>query len=94
MAHKKAGGSTSLGRESQSQRLGIKLYAGQPAKVGSIVLRQRGTHYRAGENVKRGSDDTLFALAAGVVKFTHRKVRKFTGKLERATIVNVVPQKK
>lgn len=90
MAHKKAGGSTALGRESQSQRLGVKLYAGEPAKIGSIIVRQRGTHYRAGTNVKRASDDTLFSLARGVVKFSKRQVRKFTGKLEPATFVHVV----
>lgn len=91
MAHKKAGGSTALGRESQSQRLGIKLYAGEPARPGSIIVRQRGTHYRAGTNVKRASDDTLFSIARGVVKFSKRQVRKFTGKLEGATFVHVVP---
>ena len=93
MAHKKAGGSTSLGRDSQSQRLGVKLYGGQKAKAGAIIIRQRGTKYHAGENVKRGNDDTLFATAPGIVKFVKKKVRKFTGKLKLTTFVNVVIEK-
>lgn len=93
MAHKKAGGSTALGRDSQSKRLGVKLYGGQIAKPGDIIIRQRGTKYRAGKNVKRGNDDTLFATSSGIVQFLKKKIKKFTGKLEKATIVNVVPQK-
>jgi large subunit ribosomal protein L27 len=93
MAHKKAGGSTALGRDSQSQRLGVKLYDGEYAKVGSIIIRQRGTKYRAGKNVKTGKDDTLFALAAGLVKFASKKIKKYTGKLQAVKIVSVIPQK-
>ncbi len=93
MAHKKAGGSTALGRDSQSQRLGVKLQDGQYAKAGAIIIRQRGTRYRAGKNVKTGKDDTLFALAAGLVKFATKKIKKFTGKLEAVKIVNVITQK-
>jgi large subunit ribosomal protein L27 len=93
MAHKKAGGSTALGRDSQSQRLGVKLQDGQVAKAGAIIIRQRGTKIRAGANVKRGNDDTLFALTAGLVKFTSKKIKKFTGKLEIVKTVNVIPQK-
>ncbi len=89
MSHKKAGGSTRLGRDSNAQRLGIKLYGKQVAKSGSIIVRQRGTRYRAGKNVKVAKDDSLFALAKGAVKFTKKKVRKFTGKLEYAQIVSV-----
>ena len=94
MAHKKAGGSTSLGRDSQAQRLGTKLYAGEFAKIGSIIVRQRGTKIRPGLNVKRGNDDTLFALAAGIVKFTRKKMKKFNGKLEWSKFAYVVPLKK
>jgi len=90
MAHKKAGGSTALGRDSQAQRLGVKLHDGQTAKVGSILIRQRGTKWHAGKNVKRGKDDTLFSLINGVVKFTKKKLVKFNGHLKEATIVNVV----
>lgn len=93
MAHKKAGGSTALGRDSQSQRLGVKLQDGQYAKAGAIIIRQRGTRYRAGKNVKTGKDDTLFALAAGLVKFATKKIKKYTGKLEAVKVVNVIAQK-
>lgn len=93
MAHKKAGGSTSLGRDSQSKRLGTKLYEGQLAKAGSILVRQRGSKIRPGKNVKIGKDDTLFALTAGMVKFSRKKIKKFTGNLEWARFVNIVPKK-
>lgn len=91
MSHKKAGGSTTLGRDSISKRLGVKLYDGEKAKPGSIIIRQRGTKYRAGENVKRGNDDTLFALKSGTIKFTTKKLRKFDNTLKSSKIVNVVP---
>lgn len=89
MAHRKAGGSTQLGRDSISKRLGVKKFGGEKVSAGNIIIRQRGTKFRAGKNVARGSDDTLFALTDGVVKFTSRKIRKFTGKLERAQFVSV-----
>lgn len=89
MAHRKAGGSTQLGRDSQSKRLGIKKFGGQKVQAGNIIVRQRGTKFRPGENVKKGSDDTLFALADGAVKFSAKKIRKFTGRLERAKFVSV-----
>ncbi len=69
MAHKKGGGSSRNGRDSQSQRLGVKVFAGQFVKSGSIIVRQRGTRLHPGTNVKRGSDDTLFAITDGIVKF-------------------------
>jgi large subunit ribosomal protein L27 len=69
MAHKKGQGSSRNGRESHSQRLGIKVYGGQEIKPGGIIVRQRGTRYLPGRNVARGKDDTLFALAQGVVTF-------------------------
>lgn len=69
MAHKKGQGSVRNGRESNSQRLGIKLYAGQSVRTGGIIVRQRGTRYHPGRNVGRGKDDTLFALTDGVVQF-------------------------
>lgn len=94
MAHKKAGGSTSLGRDSQSKRLGVKLFQGQFAKAGSILIRQRGSKFRAGENVKRGGDDTLYAGTEGLVKFSRKKVTKFTGALEWARFIHIVPNKK
>jgi large subunit ribosomal protein L27 len=91
MAHKKAGGSTSYGRDSHGQRLGIKLYAGETAKTGNIIVRQRGTKVRPGLNVRKGTDDTLFAVANGIVKFTEKKVRRFTGAFKTVKFANVVP---
>ncbi len=69
MAHKKAGGSTNNGRDSESKRLGVKMYGGQVVKAGNILVRQRGTRFHAGDNVGCGKDHTLFATAHGVVKF-------------------------
>lgn len=69
MAHKKAGGSSRNGRDSESKRLGVKKYGGQAVLAGNILIRQRGTKVHPGENVGRGKDDTLFALAEGEVKF-------------------------
>ena len=69
MAHKKGGGSTKNGRDSNAQRLGVKRYAGESVKAGNILVRQRGTKFHPGTNVGIGSDDTLFATADGVVKF-------------------------
>lgn len=72
MAHKKAGGSTKNGRESQSKRLGLKKSGGQSVLAGNILVRQRGTRYRAGENVGVGTDHTLFALTDGTVSFRRK----------------------
>ena len=69
MAHKKGGGSSRNGRDSNSQRLGVKRFGGELVTAGSIIVRQRGTQFAPGENVGLGSDDTLFALSNGVVKF-------------------------
>jgi large subunit ribosomal protein L27 len=90
MAHKKAGGSTSNGRDSHGQRLGVKKYAGEVVRTGNILMRQRGTKIRAGKNVGVGKDDTLFALANGVVKFTNRRVRRFTGAFKMVRFANVI----
>ncbi len=89
MAHRKAGGSTQLGRDSISKRLGLKKYGGEIVKAGNILVRQRGAKWRAGENVMRGADDTLFATCDGKVKFKIKKIRKFTGKKEKARFVSV-----
>ena len=72
MAHKKGTGSTRNGRDSNSKRLGVKRYGGQVVKAGNIIIRQRGTRVHPGENVGRGSDDTLFSLIDGIVKFEHK----------------------
>jgi len=89
MAHRKAGGSTQLGRDSISKRLGVKIFGGQKVATGQIIVRQRGTKFRAGKNVKRGADDTLFAMGNGIVKFTTKKIKLFTGKLASRKFVSV-----
>ena len=73
MAHKKAGGSTRNGRDSEGRRLGLKKSGGQSVIAGNIIVRQRGTVYRAGENVGMGTDHTLFATANGVVEYKRKK---------------------
>lgn len=90
MAHKKAAGSTALGRDSQSKRLGVKLQDGQIAKAGSILVRQRGTKVYPGTNVLKGKDDTLFAKVAGMVKFSTKKLKKFDGNYKITKVVSVV----
>ncbi|MBT4849886.1 50S ribosomal protein L27 [Candidatus Parcubacteria bacterium] len=92
MAHKKAGGSTSLGRDSRSQRLGVKLFAGQEAKSGAILVRQRGTKFHPGLNVGKGSDDTLFAKITGVVKFRRLKKKKFDSSIKETKYIDIIPQ--
>ena len=79
MAHKKAGGSTRNGRDSESKRLGVKRYGGENVLAGNILVRQRGTHFHPGKNVGLGKDHTLFAKSDGVVQFVQRgaKKRKF-----------------
>jgi large subunit ribosomal protein L27 len=89
MAHKKAGGSTALGRDSHGQRLGVKIYGGQKTHAGAVIIRQRGARFRAGNNVKRGSDDTLYAVVPGVVRFQKKQVRLFNGKSVIRNVVHV-----
>jgi large subunit ribosomal protein L27 len=72
MAHKKGGGSTRNGRDSNAQRLGVKKYGGERVLAGNIIVRQRGTRIHPGENVGRGNDDTLFALVDGLVQFQRK----------------------
>ena len=85
MAHKKAGGSTKNGRESQSKRLGVKKFGGEKVLAGNILVRQRGTPYRAGDNVGVGTDPTQFALKTGRVQFRKKGA-------ERRTFVSVLPE--
>lgn len=89
MAHTQSGGSTKLGRDSRSKRLGVKIHDGQKTLTGQIIVRQRGTKYLPGKNVGRGGDDTLFALKEGLVKFTTKIKKKFNGKTRTATLVTV-----
>jgi len=93
MAHKKAGGTTALGRDSISKRLGVKIFGGQLAEISNVIIRQRGTKFHPGKNVAQGEDDTLFALMSGMVQFQTKKVKDFTGKLVSRTFVNVFPKK-
>ncbi len=83
MAHKKGAGSSKNGRESESKRLGVKIFGGQAAIAGNIIIRQRGTQHHPGENVGIGKDHTLFALTDGVVEFRKRK--------DDRSFVSVVP---
>ena len=82
MAHKKGLGSSRNGRDSQAQRLGVKVFAGQYVTGGEIIVRQRGSRFRAGEGVGMGKDDTLYAKAEGTLEFTTRRNKR---------VVNVVP---
>ena len=90
MAHTKAGGSTKLGRDSESKRLGVKLFEGQRAAAGNVIIRQRGSKYIPGNNVRRGADDTLYAAKDGIVKFTSKIVTRFDGRKRSVSQVNVV----
>jgi len=90
MSHKKAGGSAKNLRDSGPQYLGTKLYDGQDAKIGSIVVRQRGTKILAGKNIAVGKDHTLFALKEGKVKFTEKRKLNFDGSTKRRKVANIV----
>ena len=90
MAHKKAQGSTTNGRDSIAKRLGLKKGSGQTVKTGQILIKQRGTKYHAGANVGRGNDDSLYALVPGVVAFKKKKTPNFHGALHQKTFVEVV----
>ena len=97
MAHTKAKGTTKLGRDSESQRLGVKIYGGSPIKCGQIIIRQRGTAYFAGDGVKTGKDDTLYAVRDGVVLFKKVRYANFNGNKhlkQRVSVVDkTVPEK-
>ena len=90
MAHTKSGGSTKLGRESRSKRLGVKIQDGTKVLVGQIIVRQRGEKYSGGQNVLRGGDDTLYAGKSGAVKFLTKAKTRFDGVKRRTTVVTVV----
>ena len=90
MAHTKAIGSTQLGRDSQPKYLGVKLHDGQNAKIGNIVIRQRGSKYLTGKGVRKGSDDTIYAVVNGKVKFTTLKKKRYDGSRRLVKVVNVV----
>jgi len=89
MAKTKAAGATKLGRDSLPKYLGVKLFDGQKALVGQILVRQRGTKFLPGKNVKKGGDDTLYALKEGIVSFQTKRKRGFDGSQRTTKIVNV-----
>jgi len=92
MSKTKSAGSTSLGRDSNPKYLGIKLSGGQKAQPGSIILRQRGSKFIPGKNVRKGKDDTLYSIIKGIVKFTTKRIKKFDGNRRIAKIVHVEPK--
>ncbi len=89
MAHRKAGGTAKNLRDSQPKYLGIKLYEGEKAKPGAIIIRQRGSRFEAGKNVKTGKDYTLYAVANGIVSFREKRFTKFDGRVVRKNVVDV-----
>ncbi len=91
MAHTKAGGSTKNGRDSGPKFLGVKLYDGQAARPGMVIVRQRGTKIEAGHNVKVGHDHTLYSMIAGKVLFRSRRKTNFDGRVVQKKVVDVVP---
>jgi len=90
MAHTKAVGSTRLGRDSKSKRLGVKIADGDKAQAGNVLIRQRGSKFWPGKNVKKGDDDTLYALKPGKIKFTNKLKIDFTGRRKVVKVVNVI----
>ena len=89
MSKTKQGGSTRLGRDSASQRLGVKISSGQGVKTGMIIIRQRGTKYLLGKNVKKGSDDTIYAMKDGIVEFSQTTKKLYDGSRRDAKVVSV-----
>ncbi len=89
MAHTKAGGSTSLGRDSKAKRLGVKKFGGEVVIPGNIIIRQRGSKFRPGPGTRQGEDDTIYATRSGAVKFSSKKIKRFTGMLKKTRIVSV-----
>jgi large subunit ribosomal protein L27 len=89
MSTSKSSGATRLGRDFAAQRLGVKIYAGQPVKTGMIIIRQRGTRYVPGKNVKLGSDDTIYAMTNGVVRFSTKLKKSFNNTQRHAKYVHV-----
>jgi len=89
MAHKKAQGSTSTGRDSVAKRLGVKVFGAQNVLAGGIIVRQKGNKFWPGENVQQGNDFTLFATKAGVVSFQEKRKQRYDGRIYRDIFVSV-----
>ena len=92
MAHKKAGGSTSNGRDSQAKRRGVKRFGGQIVSAGEIIVRQKGTRFRSGLNTGVGKDFTIFAKINGEVNFSKKAICRFDGRRYEKTFVNILPK--
>ncbi len=90
MAKTKSSGTTKLGRDSKPKYLGVKLYGGQLVKPGSIIVRQRGTRFIPGKNVRKGNDDTLYAIAKGKVSFESKNKKGFSGISKKVKVVNII----
>lgn len=90
MAHTKSSGASKYGRDSQPKYLGVKKFDGERVKIGDILIRQRGSKFYPGVGVKQGGDDTLFALRAGVVKFSDKRKTRFDGSRRYAKIISVL----
>jgi large subunit ribosomal protein L27 len=92
MAHKKSGGAVKNGRDSKAKRRGVKHFGGESVRSGAIIIRQKGTKFRVGENIGIGRDFTLYALTDGVVEFFTKAVQRFDGRRYERTFVSVVPK--
>jgi len=92
MAKTKSKKASRLGRDSKPKFLGVKIFGGQKVNVGQVIIRQRGTKFLPGKNVKRGRDNTLYALKSGIVQFKTIRKKKFDNSQRRAKIVNVIPK--
>jgi len=91
MAHTKSGGSTRLGRDSASKRLGVKKFDGELVKPGNVLIKQRGTKWHPGKNTRISKDDTIYAIKEGIVKFEEKTKYSFVGKRKKVSVVNVIP---
>ncbi len=92
MAHTKAKGTSKLGRDSRSKRLGVKVFSGQKVLPGQIIVRQRGSKFYLGSGVAAGNDDTIFAKQEGRVDFSNKKIRRFFGRVDKKVLVSVVSE--
>lgn len=90
MSKTKASGTTKLGRDSNPQYLGVKLYGGQKAKIGNIIIRQRGSKFISGENTRIGKDHTIYAIKDGIVTFSTKRKKNFDGSQKTVKVVNVL----
>lgn len=92
MATTKSSGTTRLGRDSEAKRLGVKIHDGQKTDAGNVIIKQRGSNYLPGNNVRKGNDDTLYAAKEGVVKFRSKTKTRFDGKTRKVKVVEVVKE--